>query len=78
MQRIHLPIMGRGIKGEGLAFGAEVGAAVADKYPLNGGAADGAEVTTKAVGDLKLEVGGAPFTAGAKVMPHAGSLVTNG
>jgi len=58
--------------------GAEVGAAVADGYPLNGGAAELAEVATKAVGHLKLKVGGARFPAGAKVMPHAGAFITNG
>jgi len=73
------PLMkGRGIKGEGLAFRAEVGAAVADSDAFNGGAADGAEVTTKAVGNLKVKVGCARFPAGTEVGIHAGSFITNG
>lgn len=59
-------------------MGAEVGATVADGYPLDGGAADGAEVTTKAVGNLKLKVSCAQFPAGTKIGIHAGSFITNG
>ena len=62
----------------GLAVGAEVGAAVADGYPLNGDATDGAEVTTKAVGNLKVKVSCAQFTAGTEVGIHTGSFITNG
>ena len=56
---------------------AEVRAAVADGDSLNRGAADRAELTTKAVGDLKLEVGGAPCAIGAEVVFHAGTFVTD-
>lgn len=42
-----------------LAVGAEVATAVADGDALNRGATDGAELTTKAVGDLELKVGSA-------------------
>ena len=56
-----------------LAFGAEVAAAVADNYPLNRGATDGAELTTQAVGNLKLEVGSAPCAIGTKVGICAGT-----
>ena len=61
-----------------LALRAEVGAAVADRYPLNGGAADGAEVTAKAVGNLKLKVCRARCAIGTEVGIHAGSFITNG
>ena len=57
---------------------AEVGAAVADGYPLNGVTADRAEVAAKAVGNLKLKVGGAWLPAGAEVGIHAGAFITNG
>jgi len=69
---------GRGKKGEGLAFGAEVGAAVSDSYALNGGATDRAEVTAKVVGNLKVKVGSARFPTGAEVGIHAGSFIANG
>jgi len=45
------------LAGCGLAVGAEVGAAVADGYPLNGSTTDGAEITAKAVGNLEVKVG---------------------
>ena len=60
-----------------LAPGAEVGATIAHNYPLNGGAADGAEVAAEAVGNLKLEVSRAQLTAGAEVGIHAGSFIIN-
>ena len=60
-----------------LALRAEVGTAVADNYPLNRGAADRAELTTEAVGNLKLKVGGAQCSIGAEVGIHAGTLITN-
>lgn len=55
-----------------LTLGAKVATAVADDYPLNRGATDGAKLTTEAVGDLKLEVGSAQCTIGTKVGIHAG------
>ena len=58
-------------------MGAEVGAAVADNYPLNGGAADRAELTTQAVGNLKLKVGCAQCSIGAEIGICAGTLVTD-
>jgi len=61
-----------------LAVGAEVGAAVAGSYPLNGSTTDRAEVTTKAVGNLKMKVGSARFTTGTEVGIHTGSFITNG
>ncbi len=61
-----------------LALGTEVGAAVADSYALNGGAADRAEFTAKAVSNLKLKLGCPQLTAGAEVGIHAGSFITNG
>jgi len=64
--------------GEGLAVGAEVGAAVTDSDALNGDATDGAEVTTKAVGNLKMKVSCARFPAGTEVGVHTGSFITNG
>lgn len=60
-----------------LALGAEVGAAVTDNYPLNGGAADGTEVATQAVGNLKLEVSRAQCPIGAEVIFHAGSFIAD-
>jgi len=62
----------------GLAVGAEVGATISDKYPLNGGATDGAEDTTKAVGNLKLKMCRARCAIGTEVGIHAGSFITNG
>ena len=61
-----------------LAFGAEVSTAVADDYPLNRGATDGAELTTQTVGNLKLEVGSAQCAIGTKVGICAGTLITDG
>ena len=61
-----------------LAFGAEVAAAIADGDALNRGATDGAELTTKAMGDLKLKVGSAHCSVGAEVGIHAGTLIANG
>jgi len=57
--------------------GAEVGAAVADRDTLNRGAADRAELTTQAVGDLELKVGSAQCAIGADIIFHAGTLITN-
>ena len=62
----------------GLAFGAEVAAAVADRDTLNRGATDRAELTTKAVSNLELKVGSAQCSIGAEVGIHAGSFITNG
>ena len=59
-------------------MGAEVGAAISDKYSLNGGATDGAEDTTKAVGNLKLKMCRARCAIGTEVGIHAGSFITNG
>jgi len=61
-----------------LAFGAEVGTAVADDYPFNSGTADGAELTTQAVGNLELEVGGARCTVRTEVGINAGAFIANG
>ena len=61
-----------------LAVGAEVGAAIADGDALNRGATNRAELTVKAVGNLKLKVGCPYFTTGTKVGIYAGSFITNG
>ena len=61
-----------------LTLGAEVAAAVADGNTLNGSAADGTEVATQAVGNLKLKVGCPLFAAGAKVGVGAGPFITDG
>jgi len=58
--------------------GAEVAATIADRDTLDGGAASGAEPTTKVMSNLKLKVGYAQFTAGAEVGIHAGSFVADG
>ena len=60
----------------GLAFKAEVAAAIADGDALNGGAADRARLATS-MGYLKLEVGCPPFSAGTKVGIHTCSLITD-
>ena len=57
-------------------MGAEVGAPIPYHCPLNGGAADGAGLTTP-MGNLKLEVGCPQFTAGAVVVHNTSSLITN-
>ncbi|GAI36439.1 unnamed protein product [marine sediment metagenome] len=44
------------LPGSWLTLRAEVGASVADNYPLNGGAAGWTGLTAQAVGNLKLEV----------------------
>ena len=59
-------------------MGAEVATAVADNYPLNRGATDGAEFTTQAVGDLELKMGSAQCAIGTKIGICAGTLITNG
>jgi len=61
-----------------LAFGAEVAAAVADNYTLNGGVANGAEPTTKAMSNLKLKMGCPQFTTGAEVGIYTGSFIVDG
>ena len=48
---------------------------MADGDALNRGAADCAELATKAVGDLELEMGSAQCPIGAEVGIHAGSLI---
>ena len=59
-------------------MGAEVAATIADGDALNRSATDGAELTTQAVGNLKLKVGSAQCPVGAEVGIHAGSLIANG
>ncbi len=61
-----------------LALRAEVTAAIADNYPLNRGATDGAELATQAVGHLELKVGSAQCSIGTEVGICAGALITNG
>lgn len=61
-----------------LALRAEVAATIADGNALNRGATDRAELTTKAVGDLKLKVGSAPCAIGAEIGICAGTLIANG
>ena len=61
----------------GLAFGAEVRAAVTDGDALDGVTADRAGLATKAVGDLKLEMGGAQRAIGAEVGINAGTFIAN-
>ena len=61
-----------------LAVGAEVAAAIADGEALNQSPTDGAELTTKAVSNLKLKMGCPQFTTGAKVCIHTGSFIVDG
>jgi len=61
----------------GLAVGAEVGATISDENSLNGGATDGAEDTTKAVGNLKLKMCRARCAIGTEVGIHSGYFITN-
>ena len=61
-----------------LAVGAEVAAAVADGSALDRGAADRAALTTQAVSNLKLKVGGARCAIGAKIGICAGTLIADG
>lgn len=60
-----------------LAAGAEVAAPVSDREALEASTAEGAG-SPPAMGDLKLKVGGAYLTAGAKVGIHTGSLLIDG
>ncbi len=60
-----------------LAPGAEIGAAVADGYPLDRGAAVRADLAAEPMGDPELKVGGALFTAGTVVGVHAGPFMVN-
>ena len=62
---------------ERLAVRAEVGATIPDDCPLNRGAANGAVLAT-AVGNLKLKMGGAYFTAGTKISICTGPLIADG
>lgn len=66
------------IRFEWLAFWAEVAAAISYRDALKRRATDRAELTTQVMGNLKLEVSGAHFTAGAKVGIYAGPLVADG
>ena len=59
-----------------LAFGAEVGATAAHRYPLNGSAAVGT-IFASPVGYFELEVGRAFGAVGAIVIFHTGTFITN-
>ena len=72
-----LKLFWKGFYLDSLAVGAEVATTVADRDALNRGTADGAGLTTT-VGDLKLEVGGAYFTARTKISICTSSLITDG
>lgn len=60
-----------------LAFRTEVAAAISDRDALDRCATHRTEVTTKAVGNLELKVGGARLAARSEIVLNAGSLIVN-
>jgi len=60
-----------------LASGAEAGAAVLHRDPLDGAAANGAGLASL-MSNLKIEMGCAQLALGADVGIHAGALASDG